>query len=99
MKHTRLNIAWGKKRKSGKTEKQTTKQNSNLKFNPPFSGGTGSEKMPHVRTHTLPQLCQLPKYNRLYACAHTYTHTLITDAVYTAPPVQDLNYPAQSYFP
>lgn len=46
-----------------------------------------------------PRVCQLRKYNRLFARAHTYTLALITDAVYTAPPVQDLNYPAQSYFP
>ncbi len=51
-----------------------------------------------THTHST-HVCQLPKYNRLYARAHTYTLALITDAVYTAPPVQDLNYPAQSYFP
>lgn len=44
-------------------------------------------------------VCQLPKYNRLYARARPYTLALITDAVYAAAPVQDLNYPAQSYFP
>lgn len=49
-------------------------------------------------THA-PCVCQLPKYNCLHAHAHTYTLALITDAVYIAPPVQDLNYPTQSYFP
>lgn len=55
--------------------------------------------MPHEWTRTLPECAN---YLNTTVCmlVHIHTHSaLITDAVYTAPPVQDLNYPAQSYFP
>lgn len=60
-------------KQNSKTEEQTTKQNSNLKFNLLFSGGTRRERMPHVRTRTLP-MCASYLNTTVCMLVHIHTH-------------------------